>query len=206
VSIFKQKAKDFAAAGFNKLPDRGNLFLRYMTGIGGHNLDLDNKTISSIRESTRDYDDKAYKQKVHGPTGNVFEEVENPFVEDIKPRSGAVNPYIPGRGNTDVAHTLGRFTAKVNPNKKSINIKDKYDMINEYEDPDLVSGKIQPKKAFDEVKSIFSPSRFNSPITQTPATKLARAAMYLSPTKPKAFDVDIDIPYSGDIKNREKYN
>ena len=73
MSIFKQKAKDFAAAGLNKLPDRGNLFLRYMTGVGGHNLDLDDKTISSIRESTRDYDDKAYKQKVHGPTGHVFE-------------------------------------------------------------------------------------------------------------------------------------
>jgi len=208
MSIFKQKAKDFAAAGLNKLPDRGNLFLRYMTGVGGHNLDLDDKTISSLRESTRDYDDKAYKQKVFGPTGTVFEEVENPFVEDVKPRSGAVNPYHGPNKSKDVAHTLGRFTAKVSPDKKSINIKDRYDMINEYEDPDLVSGKIQPKKAFNEVKSIFAkrPPGVNTPITATPATKLARAAMYLSPTKPKAFDVNIDIPYSGDINNREKYN
>ena len=203
MSIFKQKAKDFAAAGLNKLPDRGNLFLRYMTGVGGHNLDLDDKTISSLRESTRDYDDKAYKQKVHGPTGTIFEEVKNPFVEDIKPRSGAVNPYHGPNKSKDVAHTLGRFTAKVSPDKKSINIKDRYDMINEYEDPDLVSGKIQPKKAFNEVKGIFNK---NKSITGTTATKLARAAMYLSPTKPKAFDVDIDIPYSGDINNKEKYN
>jgi len=203
---FKEKAKDFAAAGLNKLPDRANLFLRYMTGVGGRNLDLDDKTIFYIRDLTKDYDDKAYKQKVHGPTGAVFSEVENPFVENIKPRSGAVNPYK--RGNKDVAHTLGRFTAKVSPDKKSIKVTDKYDMINEYEDPDLVSGKIQPKKAFNEVKSIFTkrPPGVTTPITATPATKLARAAMYLSPTKPKAFDVDIDIPYYGDINNKEKYN
>ena len=198
---FKEKAKDFAAAGLNKLPDRANLFLRYMTGVGDRNLDLDDKTIFYIRDLTKDYDDKAYKQKVHGPTGAVFSEVENPFVEDIKPRSGAVNPYK--RGNKDVAHTLGRFTAKVSPDKKSIKVTDKYDMINEYEDPDLVSGKIQPKKAFNEIKSIFNK---NKSITGTTATRLARAGMYLSPTKPKAFDVDIDIPYSGDINNREKYN
>ena len=84
MSIFKQKAKDFAAAGLNKLPESGNLFLRYMTGVGGHNLDLDDKTISSIRESTRDYDDKAYKQTVHGPTGHVFTKVENHFCRRYK--------------------------------------------------------------------------------------------------------------------------
>ena len=54
MSVFKEKAKDFASAGLNKLPDRANLFLRYMTGIGGRNLDLDDKTVSQIRDSTKE--------------------------------------------------------------------------------------------------------------------------------------------------------
>ena len=48
MSKFKERAKDFAASGFNKLPANANLFLRYMTGLGDRNLDLSDKTISAI--------------------------------------------------------------------------------------------------------------------------------------------------------------
>ena len=204
---FKEKAKDFAAAGLNKLPDRANLFLRYMTGVGGRNLDLDDKTITAIRESTKG-------ATLTGEPGGRFgfepDELEGikpkisfeTFKSD-KPRSGVVNPYYDATRDPTLAHTLGRFTSKVDANKGVVNVRDKYDMVNEYEDPDLVSGKIQPKKAFNEIKGIFNK---NKSITGTTATRLARAGMYLSPTKPKAFDIDIDIPYSDDIKNRERYN
>ena len=40
MSKFKERAKDFAAAGLNKLPANANLFLRYMTGLGNRNLDF----------------------------------------------------------------------------------------------------------------------------------------------------------------------
>ena len=38
------------------------------------------------------------------------------------------------------------------------------------------------------------------------ASDLGRAAMYLSPFKPKPFPVNITVPYSGDIDNKETYN
>ena len=185
---FKEKAKDFAAAGFNKLPDSANLFLRYMTGVGGRNLDLDDKTITAIREST---------------TKN------SPFTGRFSytPQSGAINPYFGGFKDADkVKTTLGRFTSKVNPEKNTINVSDTYDMINEAEDPDLVSGKIQPFKAAKELLGVghLGGGGYGGPLGIP--TRMARAGMYISPIKPKAFGVDIDIPYSGDINNREKYN
>ena len=32
-----------------------NLFLRYMTGVGNRNLDLDDNTLNSLRNSTFDF-------------------------------------------------------------------------------------------------------------------------------------------------------
>ena len=39
----------------------------------------------------------------------------------------------------------------------------------------------------------------------SPKTRFARAAMYLTPRKFKPFNIDIDIPMTGDIDNREIY-
>ena len=194
---FKEKAKDFAAAGFNKLPDSANLFLRYMTGVGGRNLDLDDKTITAIRESTKNSPFTG-RQRILGPV---------PDRKTYTPQSGAINPYFGGFKDADkVKTTLGRFTSKVNPEKNTINVSDTYDMINEAEDPDLVSGKIQPFKAAKELLGVghLGGVGYGGPLGIP--TRIARAGMYISPIKPKAFDVDIDIPYSGDINNREKYN
>tara|TARA_B100001093_G_scaffold485648_1_gene520265 strand:- start:80 stop:706 length:627 start_codon:yes stop_codon:yes gene_type:complete len=208
MSVFKEKAKDFASAGLNKLPDRANLFLRYITGIGGRNLDLDDKTVSQIRDSTKESTATGEPGGRFGfepdeSLGGMKPKISFETFKSDKPRSGVVNPYYNATKDPTVAHTLGRFTAKVNADKGTVNVKDKYDMVNEYEDPDLVSGKIQPKKAFNEIKGIFNK---NKSVTGTTATRLARAGMYLSPTKPKAFGIDIDIPLSGDINNRESYN
>ena len=200
VEFLKNKTKDVAAAGFNQLPDRGNLFLRYMTGVGNRNLDLDDSTLYSLRDSTFRVPDEAIKQQVHGPTGHVWSDLK-PGPWSIESRSGAVDPY--GRGYyTNVTQTLGRFNAGVNPDKTAITMTDTYDMENEIEDPDLVSGKFQPLKAGKAFLSSFH----NDESNLTGASNIGRAIMYLSPFKPKPFPVDITVPYSGDIDNRETYN
>ena len=203
LEFLKNKTKDIAAAGFNQLPDRGNLFLRYMTGVGNRNLDLDDNTLNSLRNSTFDFPKEAYDQFVFGPTGQSWE-IPKPGPWNIEARSGAVDPYGRGYG-TDVTHTLGRFNADVNPDKTAITMTDTYDMENEFEDPNLVSGKFQPVKAAQTFLSAF-PQKIEGGIKPFDASDLGRAAMYLSPFKPKSFPIDITVPYSGDINNRETYN
>ena len=204
LEFLKNKAKDVAAAGLNKLPDRGNLFLRYMTGLGNRNLDLDDSTLSGLRDSTVGLPSELREERVHGPTGTTWDEAKpGPWAH--VPQSGAINPYGRGYG-TDVTHTLGRFMSKVNPAKTLINLKDTYDMVNEVEDPDLVSGKFQPIKALGSLHGAVKNINFNSGLKGFYPEEVARAGMYLSPWKPKPYEVNIDVPYSGDINNREVYN
>ena len=175
MSKYKDKAKDFTARGFNKLPDSANLFLRYVTGLKTHNLDLDDRTISSYRDSAQNKE------------------------------LGIDYRYIKDAGKLQT--TLGRFNAKINPEKTSINISDKYDMENEFEDPSMVSGKIEPFKAIGDLLGVgYGKSMFNIGGIKGIPTRFARAALHALPIKPKGFDIDIDIPYSGDINNREIYN
>jgi len=209
MSKFKERAKDFAAAGLNKLPDNANLFLRYMTGLGGRNLDLDDRTISNIREASKEADkyttrfdrefiDEMGERKTFTPLSSFTFASENP-------RTGAVNPY--GSGNKDVIQTLGRFQSTVNPDGKTFNIKDTYDMKNKFEDPDLVSGKIQPIKALQEFsKALGGVGRgAEYGFTMSPKTSVARGLLYGLPIKPKEFGIDINIPMTGNINNREIY-
>ena len=203
LEFLKNKTKDVAAAGFNQLPDRGNLFLRYMTGVGNRNLDLDDSTLNSLRDSTFKLPKEAITQQVEGPTGHVWTGVK-PGPWSSEPRSGAVDPYGRGYG-TNVTHTLGRFNANVNPDKTAITITDTYDMENEFENPDLVSGKFQPVKAAQTFLSAF-PQKTKFGVKPFDATDLGRAAMYLSPFKPKPFPVNVTVPYSGEISNKEIYN
>ena len=209
MSKFKERAKYFAAAGLNKLPDNANLFLRYMTGLGGRNLDLDDSTISNIREASkeadmyttrfdRDFIDEMGERRTFSPVSSFTFASENP-------RTGAVNPY--GSGNKDVIQTLGRFQSTVNPDGKTFNIKDTYDMKNKFEDPDLVSGKIQPIKALQEFSKALGGvgRKAEYGFTMSPKTSVARGLLYGLPIKPKEFDIDINIPMTGNINNREIY-
>jgi len=257
MSIFKEKAKEFAAKGLNKLPDSANLFLRYMTGVGGKNLDLDDKTINAIREATKQpsLEERQSFFENRGPlrpdfiglrpelaaidasrdSARRFSALDNaktnfsrrdmfmtpppPRFRSIMnpssrleasdyPKSGPISPYFGGfEGADKVQTTLGRFTSKVNPSLDTVNISDTYDMINEVEDPDLVSGKIQPIKAF---KELFGRGRIRGDVygggPRGFATRAARSLMYGLPIKPKSYPVNIDIPFSGDINNKEIYN
>ena len=226
MSKFKERAKDFAAAGLNKLPANANLFLRYMTGLGNRNLDFDDKTISAIREETKsaDLDSARFDREMRDELGRRMDipriTADGKFKSDEigklrpfssftfpsdNPRSGPVNPY--GGLNKDVIQTLGRFQSTVNPDGKTVNIKDKFDMVNPEEDPDLVSGKIQPKKA---LKSFISALRGlkggdKYGFEMSPKTEFARGLMYGLPIKPKGFDINIDIPMKGDVNNKEIY-
>ena len=228
MSKFKERAKDFAAAGLNKLPANANLFLRYMTGLGDRNLDLSDKTISAIREETKsaDLDSARFDREMRDDLGRLtvdlpritadgeFESATpskmRPFSSftfpSDDPRSGPVNPYF--GGNKEVIQTLGRFQSTVNPDGKTVNIRDRFDMVNPEEDPDLVSGKIQPKKALRSfVSALRGVGKGNEyGFTMSPKTEFARGLMYGLPIKPKGFDINIDIPMKGDIKNRETYN
>ena len=169
---FKERAKEFVSKGFNKLPGNANLFLRYMTGLGNEGLDLDDKTLTSIRESTKSADmpratgrfDREIRDDLGrqinapsrflNPVTGQLDIVDRPeivrpmsfldFPSD-DPRSGAINPY--GTLDKDTIQTLGRFRSTVSPDGEFVNVKDTFDMQNPQEDPDLVSGKIQPLKA-----------------------------------------------------------
>jgi len=99
------------------------------------------------------------------------------------------------------------------------------------EDPDLISGKFQPGKALNEIEAIWNPSaslrnkrpnfvpagvKFSNEgynadavvqsgkysTTHSPATRMARALLYLSPFAPKPYDIDVTVPYTGRIGNR----
>ena len=160
-NVLTNTAKDAAAAGMNQLPDRFNLFMRYVTGIGNRNLQLDPSTQRSLIRATEKppttqrmvptWDNERAALRGDPPR---LESVTVPAPGPGIPASGPVNPYNEF-ANKDVTNTLGRFNAEVTPT--TVRVTDTYDMVNEAEDPDLVSGKFQPDKAINLLKSTFIP-------------------------------------------------
>ena len=207
----KEKFKNLASSGFNKLSPSANLFLRYYTGLGSEGLDLKDDYLSKVRESTKSADmqsgrfDKEFineeGDRVMGKRLSFLD-----FPSDL-PRYGQVNPY--GSGNKEVIQTLGRFQSTPQSGGKFVNIRDTYDMVNPQEDPDLVSGKFQPIKVLSELGRALGGSIGGNKgaygFEVSPKTRFARAAMYLTPRKFKPFGINIDLPMTGDIKNREIY-
>lgn len=210
----------FASDIFNALPDRVNMFGRYMTGFGGEGLELDRSTEKAIVAAT---EVQPSVTRVLSPEERAVVPVGTPASFEIPaygpgiPTSGPVtNPYY-HEANKDATQTLGRFNAEVTP--ETVRVIDTYDMVNDAEDPDLVSGKFQPKKAINNLISTFdhrkkfdaktgnlvnpkfatgegyntqSKMQDASPALSK-ATSLARSLMYLLPVKPKAYDVDYTI-------------
>jgi len=158
--FLKDKSKDLAAAGFNAIPDdRANMFLRYYTGFGGHNLDLDDSTLHAAREATKplvpDFSEGLPPFPGSPLVGDLPKKVLFTVEENSMPRSGPVNPY--GYGDQVLSQTLGRYNAEVSPDQSTVRFTDQYDMSNEFEDPDLTSGKFQPRKAWTELSTIWDP-------------------------------------------------
>ena len=225
----KEAGLNAAGAVMNQLPDRFNLFARYMTGVGNRNLQLDSSTLTDLRRATEQAPTVPLGQKNLKGIGkvNMWAEAYGPAL----PTSGPVMPYYSGAPKS-VTNTLGRYIANVNPSANTVEFKDTYDMTNRSEDPNLTSGKIQPQRAWNEIESIWNPvaGMRNSPkpffppspgqtnpaynpktaldtakmsgtsSTFSPATRMARALMYMTPWKPTPFNVDITVPMRGEIK------
>ena len=236
--------KRFASEIFNTLPDRVNMFGRYMTGFGGEGLKLDKSTQRALVAGTEkpplatvdvpEIDIEKHISQIKGVksederlnilmnpplTGKSTQRTVEAYGPGI-PASGPVsNPYSKGSSQR-ATQTLGRYNAEVTP--ETVRVTDTYDMVNEFEDPDLVSGKFQPGKALKNLIATFDHNQKFDPKTNTltnlkekygddsqgyntqktsqdaspthsKATQLARSLMYLLPVKPKGYDVDYTI-------------
>ena len=247
------------AAGevFNILPDRMNLFLRYMSGVGNEGLELDESTLQSLRRATEqpdkiiDYVDpkvaarqmfqmtpeqEAIADQIVARSMTDERKQENrelglpeitPLAQEAKeslrksravrsgdfdslfpegmrtdpllmaiekhgpgvPRSGPVDPYFQGPGK-DVTQTLGRFMADVNDDG-SIRVTDTYDMVNEAEDPDLVSGSFRPDKALLKLQGIYDPEARAKLINQINIEQGKEASMMRPPMDHRGYQEKI---------------
>ena len=208
----KEKLKNLTSSGLNKLSPSANLFLRYYTGLGSKGLDLKDDYLDKVREQTKSADERSgrFDEEFINQEGDRVMGKRLSFLDfpsDL-PRFGQVNPY--GTGQKEIIQTLGRFQSTPQAGGKFVNIRDTYDMVNPQEDPDLVSGKFQPIKGLSELGRALGGSIGGNKggvygFEVSPKTRFARAAMYLTPKKFKPFDIDIDIPMTGDINNREIY-
>ena len=207
----KDRLQNLTSSGLNKLSPSANLFLRYYTGLGSKGLDLKDDYLDKVREETKSADQYSgrFDEEFTDEEGNRRMGKRLSFLDfpsDL-PRFGAVNPY--GTGSKEVIQTLGRFQSTPQAGGKYVNIKDTYDMVNPQEDPDLVSGRFQPIKGLQElgrgIGGAIGGGSGAYDFEVSPKTRLARAAMYFTPRKFKPFDINIDIPMTGDINNREIY-
>jgi len=153
-----------AAEGFNMLPDRINLFGRYLTGVGNKNLKLDPSTERSLLQATEEppmallmtptFPDE--KSALMGDSSKMRMAPRLfPAAGPGIPTSGPKYPY--GGGDQVASHTLGQFNAEVTPT--TVRVRDTYDMENRSEDPDLVSGQFQPGKAYKTLRGAFDPTK-----------------------------------------------
>lgn len=215
--------KRLAGQALNILPDRMNLFLRYMSGVGNEGLKLDDSTLRSIRRATEQTDklvdyvdpkqaaremflmapedearfaeivarsqteerkqenralglpevtplDQAAAESLRKSQAVRSGNFDSIFPEGLRqepiqrtrfalgpgvPTSGPVDPYM-FESDKAVTQTLGRFMADVKDDG-SIRVTDTYDMVNEAEDPDLVSGSFRPDKALLKLKGLYDP-------------------------------------------------
>lgn len=221
----RDAALNTAAAVSNTLPDRVNLYTRYVTGLGNRNLELDPSTLNALRAAT----ERTPSAKVEVFPGDATRGLapiynDEPTYGPGVPATGSVIPYGMDISKS-VTNTLGSFNAYVDPSANTVTFKDTYDMVNQSEDLDLVSGKVQPWKAWKSIESIWNPDAMNelrsgipnppqypnglgreqgefgvSPSSKTfsPATQVGRALLYALPVKPPAYEVEATVPlFSG---------
>lgn len=249
----RDAALNTAAAASNALPDRVNLFTRYVTGLGNRNLELDPSTLNALRggaekvrlvrqnvpvgaeftdeflNSIKNQEERNRLLKLRDSLAgrNITQEVITPTYGPGFPMSGAVNPYGSAYAPLSVTNTLGRYIVEADPRSNQITYRDTYDMENEAEDPDLVSGKFQPGKAWKSIESLWNPSArrelmpgvftpnstASNPYTKeaarnvgesyhsdtfSPATQLGRALLYALPVKPRPYDINVTAPMFSD--------
>jgi len=198
-----------AGSALNVLPAPANLFIRYVTPVGGANLRLDKKTEKSLLRAaeappTRTVPISPGLSKKMEALGLNPELLAN---QEVMPGPGVVapGPVTPYGGKEQAASlSLGSYSVdRVTPNKVVISDLP-YDMVNPSEDPELVRGTFRPDKALAEIRGVFDnksgyldrrgldkasystrqQSNFN-----TPATAVARALLYLLPYTPEPYEI-----------------
>lgn len=199
-----------AGSALNVLPAPANLFIRYVTPVGGANLRLDRNTERSLVRAAEvppmaiapippEGIGKKLKAAGIDPALLTFRAVM-PGPGVVTP--GPVTPY--GGKEQAASLSLGSYSVdRVTPNKVVISDLP-YDMVNSSEDPELVRGTFRPDKALAEIRGIFDnksgyldrrgldkasystrqQSNFN-----TPATAAARALLYLLPYTPEPYEI-----------------
>ena len=218
-NALENNIKSVAGTGFNLLPDRMNLFARYLTGVGNTNLKFDPSTERALIQATEKPPMVNETMPIFSTTKGKMEMVPVPFPA-MGPGIPTSGPTQYGMDNQAASQTLGRFNADVTPT--TVRVRDTYDMVNEAEDPDLVSGKFQPGKAYRTLRAAFDPTKaYNRKLDKmrdighlltpeeknfanymsfkgkdqffSPMTDVARAAMYALPIKFKPYEIDYTI-------------
>tara|TARA_Y100000004_G_C8806338_1_gene365674 strand:- start:357 stop:770 length:414 start_codon:yes stop_codon:yes gene_type:complete len=90
-----------------------------------------------------------------------------------------------------VTQTLGRFNAEVKDDG-SIRITDTYDMANEAEDPDLVSGSFRPDKALLRLQGLYDPEARARLINQINIEQGKDASMMRPPADNRSYGQKIE--------------
>jgi len=220
--------KSVAGAGLNRLPDRVNLFGRYLTGVGNTNLQLDPSTERSLVQATEKFPGIMEMVPTWGSREDAAEGDISKMTKIMPKWTRAAGPGIPFSGPTMPYHdgdqvasqTLGRFNAEVAPD--TVRVRDTYDMENESEDPDLVSGQFQPRKAINNLRAAFDPGLYinrktgdlkdishllteeqkdfgkyikarGKDTTASPMSEVGRSLMYALPFKFKPYEIDYTI-------------
>lgn len=203
-----------AGSALNVLPAPANLFIRYVTPVGGANLKLDKNTEKSLLRAAEVSPaprvsiplDIRKKMEAAGFNPelllNQLNQTEGSYAGPGVITTGPVTPY--GGKEQAASLSLGSYNVdKVTPNKVVIS-DTPYDMVNAGEDPELVKGTFRPDKALEEIRGIFDnksgyldkrrvgetsynekrQSNFN-----TPTTAAARALLYLLPYTPAPYEI-----------------
>lgn len=204
------KAPDFvrrvAEEAANILPGPANLFVRYAGNIGGGNLRLDRPTEKALLRASEVTPTTA--GVIRGPSPQIGLGIVNvpgakhpPVAGPPRMVEGDVYPY--GKELPLAETSLGRYTVKeVRPTEVVVTDLP-YDMVNTAEDPELVAPRVQPGKAFDEIKGIFDRKSgyldrrtlfepggpYAKPSVNSPATSAARALLYMLPYTPNPYPV-----------------
>lgn len=204
------KAPDFvrrvAEEAANILPGPANLFVRYAGNIGGGNLRLDRPTEKALLRAaeatpTAGGDIRELSPQIGLGVVNVPGAERARVAGPPRMVEGDVYPY--GKELPLAETSLGRYTVKeVRPTEVVVTDLP-YDMVNTAEDPELVAPRVQPGKAFDEIKGIFDRKSgyldrrtlskpggpYVKPSINSPATSAARALLYMLPYTPNPYPV-----------------
>lgn len=189
----------------NSLPPAINLGYRYMSGIGDRDLQLPEDFKRGAVKAA--ISPGAIWKQVDGSGKVVGTKPSNPNSGPIKPgETRAYNSYAgagmlaPGydtassayggqrildrdSGAAPYRHTLGRY--HVEGKQDRYTVKDRFDLINEFEDPDLVKPGRRPLKAAGAALMSFMDPSY-----------VVRAYAYARDEPMRSFPVEFDVPRS----------